>query len=142
MAIQKVYIACTPAAQPLVQAALDASQLLSGLGLQVVTPYPSSGPVKMLFEAGNFDSTIFDAIALALAGVVGARVQAGDPRSVNGGMTMAQCQGNFPLPLSGPLPSVPVTRNAALWLAYRDLGLGAFDWDGSPGVIDVTRATS
>lgn len=142
MPIQKVYIAVTPAALTLAQAALDASQILTGVGLQIVTPYPTSGPVKMYFEAGNLDSTLVDAIALALAGIVGCRVQLGNARSIQAGMTMAQCQASFPLPLSGPLGTVECTKNAALWLAYRDFGLGAFDWDGTPGVVDVTRAMS
>ncbi len=138
MAVQRWWVTCTPAGRTLAQAAIDLAGLGDQVALESWVPYPAPENVKLYWIGWQGQETLWGQLLLALSGVVGLRHRRGPVRPTDSAMSAEQLMSQFPLPNSGPLATVVVTRKAALTAHYRDFALGPFDDDGSPGAAPAS----
>ncbi len=142
MAIERIWITATPSGRTLAQPVIDLAGLGGQISIESWTPYPSAEDAKLYWVGGNMEASILLALELAVLSVVGTRTRRGPVRPSSPALTRAQVQATYPIPNIGPPAGTVVSKKAALWLHYRDFGLGPFDDDGSPGIVATGRSVA
>ncbi len=139
MAKVREWVTVTPLGRPLAQAAID----LAGLGGEVANeswvPFPSAQDVKLYWIGWQGEETLWGQLLLAIGAIVGVLHRRGPLRPNNPAMTYAELIAQFPLPNSGPNPSVIVKLDAALGAHYRDFLIP--DFPASAASATAKRAT-
>lgn len=136
MAKVRYWITTTPLGRPLAQAAIDLLGKGDQISFESWVPYPSLEVTKLFWVGWVGEQEVIDAVVAALLGLTGTRTRLGPVRPFDpSAATQAAVEAAYPLPNLGPPGGLIVSRKAALWLHYRDFLLGAFDDDGSPGLV-------
>jgi hypothetical protein len=141
MAIQRIWVTCTPAGRTLVQEAIDEQELDWEVTPESWQAYPSPENPRVYWVGWQGEEAMRTTLETLIASVVNilgalvARVRRGPVRFRDPQMTRAQAEAGFPLPNIGPPSSTIMSLNAALWLHYRDFLLGPYDDIGLPNVV-------